>query len=109
MDTIEAENDNMRKVVIWALDGGLATGITGLADVLAVANAVAARQGESPLFEWHARALGGRRIRTAAGGAIQPHGRLDPHVAADVIFLPGLFIESTGPALWLPPLAAPSR
>ena len=94
----------MRKFVIWALDGGLATGITGPVDVLTVANAIAARRRKmpgEPAFEWQLQSVGGKPIRTAAGVTIQPHGELDPDVEADVVFLPGLFIESTGPELWL--------
>lgn len=94
----------MKTIVIWALDGGLATGVAGLADVLAVANAIAARRrhgAAEPLFDWRVQSPAGRAIRTAAGLAIQSHGAIDVDVAADVIYLPGLFIESTGPALWL--------
>jgi transcriptional regulator GlxA family with amidase domain len=103
IDTVQAENDIMRKLVIWALDGGLATGITGPVDVLTVANAIARRRKSrpEPVFEWQVLSVGGKPIRTAAGVTIQPHGRLDPDAAADIVFLPGLFIESTGPELWL--------
>src|SRR5262249_53366239 len=50
--------------------------------------------------EWQVQSPGGKAIRTAAGLSIQPHGSIDPAVTADVVYLPGLFIESTGPALW---------
>lgn len=102
--TWQANTDIMKSIVIWALDGGLATGVAGLADVLTVANAAAARRrprAAEPLFDWRVHSPGGRAIRTAAGLTLQPHGAIDTGVAADVIYLPGLFIESTGPELWL--------
>jgi transcriptional regulator GlxA family with amidase domain len=94
----------MRKVAIWALDGGLATGISGPLDVFTVANSIAARRRKGlgdPVFEWQVQSVGGKPVRTAAGVTIQPDARLDADAAADIVVLPGLFIESTGPALWL--------
>ena len=93
----------MRRVLIWALDGGLATGVAGPVDVFTVVNAMAARRHSAPslpALEWQIQSVSGQPIRTAGGVTIQAHARLDPEAAADVILLPGLFIESVGPALW---------
>jgi transcriptional regulator GlxA family with amidase domain len=101
--TSKANSDNMTKLAIWALGRGLATGIAAPVDVLTVANAVAVRQGQPgarPLFRWSVQSPDGGAVRTAAGVTLHADGALDPDGRVDVVFLPGLFIESTGPELW---------
>lgn len=88
----------MRKLVIWALDGGLGVGITGPADVFAVANAIWALRSQgaaSPLFECRVESFGGAPVQTATGVTVQPHGAIDPQAHADAILLPGLLASAS--------------
>ena len=93
----------MTRLAIWALGRGLATGIAAPVDVLTVANAVAARhaqRGARPPFQWSVQSPDGGAVRTAAGVTLHADGALDPNTRVEVVYLPGLFIESTGPELW---------
>jgi transcriptional regulator GlxA family with amidase domain len=84
----------MRRVRIWALDGGLGSGITGPIDVLSVANATWMRRMRgkaAPLFEWSIESPDGGPIRTANGVVMQADGAISLKATADVVLLPGLF------------------
>lgn len=85
----------MRKVTIWAMDGGLGSGITGPIDVLAVANSIWRHRNpdaREPLFVWRVESIDGRPVKTATALSVLVDGKLDPKRPTDVVVLPGIVL-----------------
>ncbi|MDB4991407.1 MAG: transcriptional regulator [Myxococcaceae bacterium] len=87
----------MKQVRIWAYDDILASGVTGVTDVFAAANALWAREragsaGVRAPLGWSVESLDGKPVRTASGQLVAVDGQISYRTSADAIVVTAPFM-----------------
>lgn len=85
----------MPDVTILAFDNCLASGVTGLMDVLAIANQLwrLTQDGAEPLFTWQLCSADGQAVLSSSGLSLAVAAALPAALAADLIVLPALHYQ----------------
>lgn len=92
----------MWHIEAWIYPQCMASAVTGPLDVFAVANAIWAAQNRAagaPLFTWRLHSPDGLPVATPAGVGLQADARIEPAGAADIVLLPGIYVEQGLPSL----------
>jgi transcriptional regulator GlxA family with amidase domain len=82
-------------VAILALEGCMPSGVMGIGDMLAIANAAIARKNGAIKFKWHIVSTGTRDVAMARGMNVAAEGAITANTSYDVILVPGFLADLT--------------
>ena len=83
------------KLAILALDGCMHSAVTGIADILGLANHVMKLRDNPVRFSWQILSLNGKAVRSSGGRLLQVDGALGKRLSCDAIIVPGSLIDQT--------------
>lgn len=81
------------KLAILALDGCMHSAITGIADILSLANHVMKLRGNPSRFKWQILSLNGKAVRSGGGRLLQVDGAIRKSLSCDAVIVPGSLID----------------
>ena len=81
------------KLAILALDGCMDSAITGIADILSLANHVMKLRGSPGRFMWQILSLNGKAVRSGGGRLLQVDGAIGRRLSCEAIIVPGSLID----------------
>lgn len=81
------------KLVILALEGCMDSAITGIADILSLANHVMKLRGSPTRFAWQILSLNGKAVRAGGGRLLQVDGAIGNRLSCDAIIVPGNLVD----------------
>ncbi|WP_245326827.1 DJ-1/PfpI family protein, partial [Bradyrhizobium sacchari] len=81
------------KLAILALEGCMHSAISGVADVLSLANHVMQQSGAKASFAWQTLSLDGRDVRAGGGQMVAVDGAIGRRGGFDAILVPGNLVD----------------
>ncbi|HZR76475.1 GlxA family transcriptional regulator [Bradyrhizobium sp.] len=81
------------KLAILALEGCMDSAITGIADILSLANHVMKLRGGPTRFAWQILSLNGKAVRAGGGRMLQVDGAIGGRLSCDTIIVPGNLVD----------------
>ena len=81
------------KLAILALEGCMHSAVTGIADILSLANHVMKLRGGPGRFTWQILSLNGKAVRSGGGRLLQVDGAIGKSLSCDAIIVPGSLID----------------
>lgn len=81
------------KLAILALEGCMHSAISGIADILSLANHVMHQAGAAPRFAWQTLSLDGKDVRAGGGQIVAVDGAIGTRGRFDAIIVPGNLVD----------------
>jgi len=81
------------KLAVLALEGCMHSAISGVADVLSLANHVMQQSGAKSRFTWQTLSLDGKAVRAGGGQTVAVDGAIGKRAGFDVILVPGSLVD----------------
>jgi transcriptional regulator GlxA family with amidase domain len=81
------------KLAVLALEGCMHSAISGVADVLSLANHVMQQSGEKSRFTWQTLSLDGKAVRAGGGQTVAVDGAIGKRAGFDAILVPGNLVD----------------
>jgi transcriptional regulator GlxA family with amidase domain len=81
------------KLAILALEGCMHSAISGVADILSLANHVMQQSGSKPGFAWQTLSLDGNAVRAGGGQMVAVDGAIGKRGRFDAILVPGNLVD----------------
>ena len=81
------------KLAVLALEGCMHSAISGVADVLSLANHVMQQSGAKSRFSWQTLSLDGKAVRAGGGRTVAVDGAIGKRAGFDAILVPGSLVD----------------
>ena len=81
------------KLAVLALEGCMHSAISGVADVLSLANHVMQQSGAKSRFSWQTLSLDGKAVRAGGGQMVAVDGAIGKRAGFDAILVPGSLVD----------------